>query len=99
MITKKMFVKGCDKMLEYMEHVDELQHEFNIDLTETKSFESVGIMFDLLIYSNFNEEASDLVMWWMFEDAPKEIEVDGKTIDLETLDNLWEYLKSCGYVE
>ena len=98
MITKEQFTNIINSYNKFDEFI-EYQHAVGIDIIESDLYTTFGILFDNAIYSNFTEEASDFIMWWMFEDVNKEIEVDGKTIKLESIDNLWEYLKSCGYVE
>lgn len=97
MITKEQFTNIIESYNKFDEFCDQ-QHKLGVDLIESDLFNAVGILFDNAIYSNFIEEASDFIMWWMFESVNKEIEVDGKTINLETIDNLWQYLISCGYV-
>jgi hypothetical protein len=98
MITKKQFTDILKSFIEFEDFCDK-QEELGIYLTESKLYNSVGILFDNAICSNFEETASDFIMWWMFEDAPKEVTVNDETIYLETIDDLWNYLVSCGYVK
>lgn len=98
MITKEQF-ETIIKSFQYVSDWIDKQHDLGVDLFESDLFFNVGILFDNAIYSNFNEEASDLIMWWMFEDGKEITSDDNETIELKTTDDLWNYLVSCGYAE
>ena len=97
MITKEQFISTINSFKEFEDFCDK-QRELGVDYIESPVWISIGKLFDNVIYSNFNDEASDFIMWWMFEDS-KDVTIDGEEVTIDTAYHLWEYLKSQGYVE
>lgn len=57
-------------------------------------FYASEIFFDW-VKSEFGEEGEDIVAWWMYEDVDKILYVeDGTEIDLEDINDLYNYLEA-----
>lgn len=49
-------------------------------------------IFDAAIALSFTEEGQDLVFWWLYEDVPKIIYIEDTKIDVEDIEDLWNYM-------
>lgn len=49
-------------------------------------------IFDSAIALSFTEEGQDLVFWWLYEDVPKIIYIEETKIDVEDIEDLWNYM-------
>lgn len=49
-------------------------------------------IFDAAIALSFTEEGQDLVFWWLYEDVPKIIYIEETKIDVEDIEDLWNYM-------
>ena len=49
-------------------------------------------IFDAAIALSFTEEGQDLVFWWLYEDVPKIIYIEETKIDVENIEDLWNYM-------
>ena len=107
MLTRENFKDLVYKMLEHNEFYDKL-YDLGMDVINCKYLETTGIFFDEIMKSNFGEEGSDLISWWMYEDVDHKIyapsdkfkefyypgeEIHGEVIaDLNNIDDLYDYL-------
>lgn len=90
------FKELLDKSREAGEFIDEAQ-KLRIDLIETPLFDAFS-WFELKLYEEaFGEEASDLITWYLYEkpmlgEGNHMFEKDGTPIDMETDEDLWNYI-------
>lgn len=91
MITKEQFIRFIKEFIDFQLTIENISRAIcgNNDLFfDCDWMENVGIMFDVFIDTNFNEEASDLIMNRIFESDYKEVSPE----------EIWEELKDNGYV-
>lgn len=91
-MTKEQFIKQIELMQSFNDTIDQFV-ELGMNLVETPLFNIPAEMFDNFIDSICTEDGSELVFWWMYEEVDKVIYVDGKEIHLDTLDQLYNYLR------
>lgn len=95
MISKKLFI----------EIIHNIQKQNIVDYEISKSLEKVcgsRILFNTenLIYNSlyemlgeiFNDEESDYIGWWLFEDTEKIIYIDNKEVGIKTSEQLYDFL-------
>jgi len=103
MITKEEFIKYLNEWKSFETSIDAIgicvfANEYSV--WETKFADAAGKMLDIFINSHFTEEGSDLINWYLFESVQKTITIPetlfepSKKISLESLDDLWDFLKS-----
>ncbi len=92
MVTKEKFFQVLEEYEKGMNFIDKLNN-LKIDTYETPIFNSLGVVFDSFISSNFDEEGTDIFNWWFFEDGREMCDAQGNEIPLGTKNELWEYLK------
>lgn len=96
MLSKEHFIKAMQINLQINNFVDKLS-ELNIDIIESDIFTNIGLLFDTFVESHFNDEGQDLVFWWMYEDVPKILYVDGEAIQVENVEDFWNFLTAGPY--
>lgn len=65
---------------------------WSVDLFESDWCEAVYCMLEEFIKSYFTEAGEDLINYYMFEDYRQITDNDGNVYNLETLEDLWQYL-------
>ena len=91
MITKKQFVE----IINAYNNLDDFQenlYSFGIDLYGSDIFNYIAKLFDNAIYSNFDENTSDIIMEWMFDEF-------GKYSDIISAEDMWDYLVKHEYIK
>ncbi len=91
MITKKQFVEIINAYNNF-EDLEETLRSFGISLTDSDIFNCIATLFDNVIYSNFDEETSDIIMEWMFDEF-------GKYTDIISAEDMWDYLVKHEYIK
>lgn len=98
MISKEVFIncmKSYEEGLEFLRNLDKI----GLDLYETPLCCASDTVFDMWLKVITNEEGSDLIYWWLFEDVEKKIYENGKVIaDLKDEEALYIYIKENGYI-
>ena len=107
MITKECFVNFINKYKEFESAIERISNvisgrKYSIDLFESDWYEAVGCMLDTFLQSHFTDDGMDIITWWLFEDVEHTIwhnveptlfdDITELQYDLETLDDLWDYL-------
>ena len=67
-------------------------YELGIDLTEAIESDYHTII-DTLIGAHYGEEGEDIISWWLYEDVEKVLEENGKTVELHTIEQLYNYVE------
>ena len=91
MITKKQFVEIINAYNNF-EDLEETLRSYGIGLTDSDIFNCIATLFDNAIYSNFDEETSDIIMEWMFDEF-------GKYTDIISAEDMWDYLVKHEYIK
>lgn len=94
-MTKEQLQEAFNLMDRLDTILDKLE-ELNIDLTETDLSEIPGLLFDLLVSSNYIEDGQDWINWWYFEKGmldPSDKAYDENGKEIETFDDLYEVIK------
>ena len=99
MISKEVFIdciKSYERGLEFLRNMDKM----GLDLYETPLCYASDTVFDMWLKVITDEEGSDLIYWWLFEDVEKKIYEDDKVIaDLKDEEALYIYMKENGHFE
>lgn len=96
MVTKESFLKTLAIQRKGSNYVDTL-YDHGVNIIETDLNEAFGEVFDQWVFSNFNEEGTDWVFWYVYERTRKTGEPDawdegGNVIPMETDEDLWNFL-------
>ena len=98
MITKEVFI---DTLKVYKSGVDFLRKmdDEGLDLYETPLARSTDALFDAWLNQITNDEGSDLIYWWLFEDTEKELYDDDQNVIAKLTDEatLYDYMNENGY--
>jgi len=89
MILQEDLRKILELWLQFLELWDKYRDILN---TESELYNTPGVLFDTYIYTIFNDEGSDLVFWWIYEDVDKIIYEDSGETDVNKLDDFLNYL-------
>ena len=99
-MIKEEFIKGITSYKNGIDYMEALDVDFSIDLFESSLANSSDTLFDLWLKCILkNDEAIDLVYWWLFETVDKIIYGDNDEV-IATLDNeedLFNYLNNNEY--
>lgn len=114
MITKEIFksyLENWDKFDKYITNIEKSlfpNERIFSSLKETEWFESVGVMLDLFLKTNFTKEGQDCINDYLFGRLdglhiitviyPKDIFKEEYSITITNLDDLWGFLKSSNYI-
>ena len=95
-MTKEDFVKAFN-LIKTLEKETDKWTELGLNIVETKLLDTVWSMQDLIFTSNFTTEGCDWIFWWLFEKGStpelKAYDENEKEIPLETIDDLWNFVK------
>lgn len=96
-MSKEKFVDTLLKYQNFLNVSDQLM-DLGIDLTEGPVTMAIDTLLDSWIDSITDEAGSDLIYWWLFEDVEKKIYEDDKVVaTLDTVENLYNYMKENNY--
>lgn len=93
MISRSHFIEQIETVQKFDKQITDLQ-DFGIDLIESPLNILPSSMFDVFTRVICVEEGGDLIYWWLYEDVPKIIWEGEKEIHLDTIDDLYDYLKT-----
>lgn len=93
MISRTKFIEQIETVQKFNKVVDQLQ-ELNVDIVESSLYELPCLMFDNWAKSICTDEGQDMIFWWLYEDVPKIVWENEKEIDIDTIDDLYDYLKT-----
>lgn len=95
-INKEQFIRAISQIQNLHSQQDTLNKLID-KLTDGLSVVDIGnyVVEELIDMININLELEDkdLIGWWLYEDVEKIIYVDDKSIKVETLDELWEFIQ------
>ena len=82
-------IKQCEKELLAFD-------KLNIDISETKYFDAVGYLADMLFMEAFGADGLDIINWWLYEDVDHTvISKDGIKYHLNTERDVYNYITKC----
>lgn len=91
-----MKIKDFERAINAVRNLEKLVDSLNdlgIDIIES-TFLEYGILADLTWLSNYGEEGTDLINWWLYEKADPIIYTpDGDAVSISTIQELHEYLE------
>lgn len=93
MISRTKFVEQIETAKQFDELINTL-YKFGIDLIESPLYNLPSKMFDNFVKTICNEDGGDLIYWYLYEDVPKIIWENEKEIPINTIDDLYDYLKT-----
>ena len=92
MVTLENFKKAISTIQSFNDKSKQLEG-LGIDLLESWISDTVFELFDQWIKSNFNEEGTDLIYWWLYDKVDKVITLkNGSKLDVSNIENFYEYL-------
>ena len=97
MITKEEFTKLITDYQNYLKRLDEVCQVLATNVWECDWVEYSGLLFDYTIDLLFKPEGVDTICWWLFERKDNQYKMwdaNKKEIPMDTLDDLWEYVKT-----
>ncbi len=90
-MDKESFIKTINKYKQFIDTSDKL-NDLGIDLCEGPITDSIDAIFDAWLTEFLNEEDIDIIYWWLFEDVDKIIYDGDKKINVEKIEDLYNYL-------
>lgn len=90
-MDKESFINTICKYQKLIEISDKL-NELGINLYEGVITDSIDAIFDAWLAEFLNEEDIDIIYWWLFEDVDKIIYDEDKEINVEKIEDLYNYL-------
>ncbi|MGM9531184.1 hypothetical protein [Intestinibacter sp.] len=98
MMTKEKFINLISEHQKYNKRLDEVCKVLDVDLWEADWVEYANVLFDTTIGLLFTDEGQDTISWWLYEkDGRPDMkmwDLEDNEIPTETLDDLWEIVKS-----
>ena len=92
MITLEQFVAFVNEVKSFEALADNL-YNLGVDIVETPIYLHFGKLSDLCVeLMGLTEEGIDLVNWWLYEDVPKELEINDEVIDVESTYAFYNFL-------
>lgn len=95
-ITKEEFIELLQMHDAQSERLDKLA-EAGLQIWDSDVIEYGNLLFDKIIKSFFTQEGEDWIFWWLFEkNGNPEIKAwdeDHDEIPMETMEDLWRYVK------
>lgn len=102
MISKETFLKTIESHRKYNEIVDNLSELLKAPILYEANIISIPFeWFDTILETNFSEEGIDWINWYLYDrpkDNPTVTLADGQTIDIDTDEKLWEFVRYYGIV-
>lgn len=94
--TKEDFIEITLSYLTCLKDINKLYY-LNVHFEGTSIYKFNHLMYAKYIISNFTDEGVDWINWWVFEKSDdqtlKAYDKDYKEIPMETIDDLWNYVK------
>lgn len=98
MIPKKHFIDLIKSQLEFDKQVDKIDDALDCNFFESSVVEHASFLFNTCLNLIFTKEGIDDIYWWMYEKNSRQDykmwDKEGNEIPTETLDDLWEIVKS-----
>ena len=96
MISKEEFTNVINWQIEQNKRLDELV-KIIPDCFSADIFDSPFKLFDTILKICFDEEGKEWIDWWLYDckEGERHYVENDKTIDVETLDDLWKLVKGC----
>ena len=94
-MNKEYFISLIKESMDQYDKVSELYNS-GIDLISSPLIEYGDIMFDRLLKVYFTNEGYDWISWWLYErrfDSRLTASDENGEIPMDTLDDLWDYVK------
>jgi len=96
-MTKDQFIKVMSQIQNFQSQQETINQLID-KITDGFAIVDVGnyLIDELIKMISLNLEITDedLLFWWLYEDVNKTIHVDDKSIKVETLDELWDYIQN-----
>lgn len=98
-MQKEQFKKYITYILDYHKELDKWCDTLGSTLFDAPIFHKVGYLADAVIdyLGQGNEELTDLISWWLYEDVDKVLYYKDKEISVKTIDELYNYIKENYY--
>lgn len=97
MISKKEFISIISEHRAWENKMDKVQEVLGIVPFDIDFIEYSAILFEKLLDFIFEPEGTDTICWWLWEknnrSEYKMYDKDDREIPMETIDNLWDYVK------
>lgn len=90
-MNKESFIKTINKYKQFIDTVDKL-NDLGVNLYEGAIADSIDAIFDAWLTEFLNKEDVDTIYWWLFEDVDKIIYDEDKEINVEKIEDLYDYL-------
>jgi len=90
-VNKEAFIKTINKYKQFIDASDKL-NDLGIDLSEGPITDAIDAIFDAWLAEFLNEEDIDIIYWWLFEDVDKIIYDGDEEINVEDIEDLYNYL-------
>ena len=90
-MNKEAFIKTINKYKQFIDASDKL-NDLGIDLSEGPITDAIDAIFDAWLAEFLNEEDIDIIYWWLFEDVDKIIYDGDEEINVEDIEDLYNYL-------
>ena len=95
-MDKKTFIDLIERMKATSETVNEA-YRLKIDLIEfSDPWEQI---ITILLKELFTKEGYEWISWWLCEDGREAWEEDGTLIPMDTVEDLYNYIKKEGYLK
>ena len=95
-MTLQQFKNIINRVNRFNNYVDKLS-EFGIELIDTPLSDNFYLMFEDLIRLSYGDVGLDYVLWWLYESGEDKTildENDNEIANLETVEDLYNYLES-----
>lgn len=92
MITKEIFVKLINTIDLFEKEVDKWNN-LGLNIFETELCNSVWELIGITLKSHFTEQGYDWIYYYIYEDYHKVFDDNENEIPLNTVDDLWEFVK------
>lgn len=96
-MNKESFIKLIEGYQKWDNRIEEVGKVFNTFIWEADWIQYTSELFDTYLNEVFTEEALNTINWWMFEKAGRsdmKMWEDGKEIPTETIEDLWNIVKT-----
>lgn len=94
-MTKEEFKSLIEGYIELSDEIDKVDELLHACIYETKGWNYISKLFDMVLKSNFDEKNVDDLYWWLFEkrgNPELTYSVNGKEIPSEKIDDIWNIL-------
>lgn len=97
MITKEEFIKLITEQQNWDQRISDIGEVLGTFMLDIDWVEYTAKLFTSTLNLLFTEEAADTIMWWMYEvtdhSIPSMWDKDHNVIPMETIDDLWNFVK------